>query len=132
MTAVTLFISSAILIVAFFVLKHIELSRGARFFEASRERIDIQVERSTFYAVNVLPKRVVYHLVEFATNLLQVTTLILLRGLRAVEHKLLGVSNAVKGKKEIHRRQASTTYLEDVTNYKKQIVKDRQNGELKS
>ena len=132
MPAIILFIGSTVLIIAFLMLKRVEFRRELRFFEASRSALDTRVKEGTFFTTHILPKKVVHHVVEFATNAAHILTLMLLRGLRVAEQKLLGVSNAVKGKREVHRRKASTSYLEDVSNHKKQIITDRQNGDLKS
>lgn len=131
MSVIILFVSSTILIALLLLLKRAELRRELRFFESTRAVLDVQVEQGVFYTTHILPKRVVYHSVELANNTAHMLMLMLLKGLRAIERKLLGVSNVVKGKKEIHRSRASNAYLEDVSNHKKELVNGRQNGELK-
>ncbi len=127
-----LFFVSMVLIALFFILKYIELRRGARFFEGMRKRADENMLNGSAYLVNVLPKQVVYFSRGFITLALYIATKFLIKGVRILERRLYIVHAVLKGKKDIHEREAASQFLQDVSSHKDKISNERQKEISKS
>lgn len=115
----SLFIS-VILITGLFVLKHAELKREVRFFEQFRSQMDDFVRKSIPYLTHTLPRQLMLvgsHALVYVAHQLSI---LLLSLVHALEQHLHRFTNVVKGKREVERRKASSSFFEDVSNHKQE------------
>jgi len=121
-----------LLLALFFVLKYIELRRGARFFEGMRARADKNILDGSTYLTHVLPKQAAYRFRGLITFALHTTTGLLVKGVRILEGKLHAAHTFLKGKKDVHEREAASQFLQDVSNHKDKINDERKREEENS
>lgn len=120
-----LFFLSVLLLALFFILKYIELKRGIRFFEGIRKQADKNILDGGTYLTHVLPKQAAYKCRGLITFALHTTTGLLIKGVRILEGKLHAAHAFLKGKKDVHEREAASQFLQDVSNHKDKINDER-------
>lgn len=124
MGAVISFFTSVGLIALLFGLKHVEFSRGGRFFPSFRARLDELAFGLVVFFIRLLPKlawRAIRQAVIHAAVHVSSSLLLLVR---AVEAKLHGFVRVVRGKRNVRMKEPTSSYFKDVSEHKEQIRKE--------
>jgi hypothetical protein len=121
--AVTSFFTSAILISLLVFLRRAEINRGRRFLPSFRKKLDKGAIVISVYLFKTLPKQVakIFHYVIIHITDLSISAL--LRIVRFVDSRLHRFVHAVRGRKEVHKKEPSNGYLKDVHNHKAEVSK---------
>ena len=121
--AITSFFTSAILLALLIFLRRVEIKRGGRYFPKFRTILDRGAISVSVYFLKVLPKQVakIFHYVIIHTT--DIFSSALLRVIRFVDSKLHRFVHAVRGRKEVHKREPSNGYFKDVRDHKEEVSK---------
>lgn len=123
MMAITSFFTSAILLALLILLRRVEIKRGGRYFPKFRVILDRGAIAASVYFLKVLPRQVVkifHYVIMHATDIFSSA---LLRVVRFVDSKLHKFVHAVRGRKEIQKREPSDGYFKDVQRHKEEVSK---------
>lgn len=117
------FFTSAILITLLVLLRRAEIKRGERYFPVFRKKLDNGAVAISSYFTGTLPRqlvKIVQYVIIHATDLFSSA---LLRVVRWLEQKLHRLVHAVRGRKEVQRREPTNGYLKDVREHKEEVSK---------
>ena len=117
------FFTSAILIVLLVALRRTELKRGERFAPKFRKQLDHSALQISAYLFRTLPGQVAKMVRYVIIHVTDLSSSALLRVVRFIENKLHRFVHAVRGRKQIHRREPSSDYFKDVQNHKEEVSK---------
>ena len=121
--AITSFFTSAILLALLVLLRRVEIKRGGRYFPKFRITLDRGAVAVSIYFLKVLPKQVVKIFHYVIMHITDIFSSALLRVVRFVDSKLHRLVHAVRGRKEVHKREPSNGYFKDVQNHKEEVSK---------
>ena len=121
--AIASFFTSAILIALLVFLRGVEIKRGERFFPDFRAKLDVRAIAASVYILKVLPKQVVKICRYAIIHITDILSSALLRVVRFIDSKLHKFVHAVRGKKEVHKREPASDYFKDVQNHKREVSK---------
>jgi hypothetical protein len=123
-----LFFTSGILIIGFFAFKIVETKRNLCVAKPYRQKADMLASRGHVLVCNVLPRKVSHICIHAGTSTAHSFMVILLRGTKFLEQRIVSTVNIVRGKRELYRKKASSSFLEDISNHKKQVNADGKHG----
>ena len=124
---ISLTISSA-LIILLLVLKHVEMRRGMRFAEEARKRLDDFALKSLPFLIHTLPQLSAFYTRRFAVSFAHVVSAALLSVVRFSESKLHRFHSIIKGRRDLEHKKAPSEFLNNVSEHKEAISKERENG----
>jgi len=115
--------------VLFIALKHLEMERGSvRLADGVRMRLDSAAENSYVFVLETAPKKILHWMAHIMTSITHFCSIILLHVIRQIEYRLVNFVHTIRGRRELHRRKASSSYLEDVSNHKREVNDERTKG----
>ena len=128
-TIVIVFIISAVLLGLLVGLKLAEFGRGNRYGESIRDRLDSWTDVVYVALFRTLPRKLHFGSDKVATGLAHAGSVTLWKGVHFTERRMRGVVSQVRGRRrELHRKQATSSFLEDVRQHKEAVNGDRSHG----
>jgi hypothetical protein len=119
MIALYVFSTSGTLIALLLGFKGIEYYRGQRFFEQSRDALDLWIEAAALALLSTLPRRVKAAVNAVTIAGVQRISVVLLKIVRRVEYRLSTMVHGLRGKRHIQKRQRPmSSFIESVSSHK--------------